>query len=431
MKILFTNTGPWGTGSATVVDGVMQELHRLGHEARVIFPDSGFASPDYARYYRHPEKFHILKFPAAPGGEYLYTFPLIITDPHPRNYHHAWTFKNLSERQLRAYMDYFGAAADRIINEFQPDIIECQHIWIMDYVLEQKGYSYISVAHHSDQMGFRYDTRMRAYAARAAEKAAHIFAISESVREEVLSLYPVTEEKVSVCANGYDQRVFRPRRVQRRKLLAAHHLEDYEDMPIITFAGKISKTKGADYLLRANQIIQKQKDTLILIFGAGELEDVVDPELREEFDLKNVVVMGHQPQDVLSRFHNIARLSVLPSRSEGFGIAALEAMGCGLPVVASDTGGLHDFIVGSLVPCGDSRAIADRVLALLALPESAYRELCEEALARARRYSWTEIVRKRMSVYERVSGEAIPPVRSGPEGAREPERAAARGSSES
>jgi glycosyltransferase involved in cell wall biosynthesis len=315
-------------------------------------------------------------------------------------------------------MDYFGAAADRIINEFQPDIVECQHIWIMDYVLEQKGYSHISVAHHSDQMGFRYDTRMRAY-------AAHIFAISESVREEVLSLYPVTVEKVSVCANGCDQRAFRPRRVQRRKLLAAHHLEDYEDMPIITFAGKISKTKGADYLLRANRIIQRQKDTLVLIFGAGQLEDVVNPEMREEYELRNVVVMGHQPQDVPARFHSIARLSVLPSRSEGFGIAALEAMGCGIPVQASDTGGLHDFIVGSLVPCGDSRAIADRVLALLALPESAYRNLCEEALAKARRCSWAEIVRKRLRVYARVSGVAIPPVRI------EPERAAARGSSES
>jgi hypothetical protein len=80
---------------------------------------------------------------------------LIITDPHPRNYRHAWTFKDLSKAQLAVSMDYFGAAADRVIGEFQPDIIECQHIWRMDFVLEQSGYRYISAAHHSDLMGFR------------------------------------------------------------------------------------------------------------------------------------------------------------------------------------------------------------------------------------------------------------------------------------
>ncbi len=51
MKILFTNTGPWGTGSATVVDGVMNDLIQRGHQVQVIFPDSGFKSPDFYRYY--------------------------------------------------------------------------------------------------------------------------------------------------------------------------------------------------------------------------------------------------------------------------------------------------------------------------------------------------------------------------------------------
>jgi glycosyltransferase involved in cell wall biosynthesis len=386
VRVLFTNTGPWGTGSATVVDGVMNELIRRGHEARVIFPDSGFESPDFSRYYENPDRFSILKFPVTYNGEELYTFPLIITDPHPRNFRHAWTFKDLSQSQLEAYMCYYCDFTEKVIEEFKPDIIECQHIWIMDYVLENKGYKYISVAHHSDQLGFRYDRRMRRYARRAARHASYIFAISESVREEVLELYPVDSKRVVVLPNGYDQNVFYRKEVDRSELLARFGLERYRNTPIITFAGKISKTKGIDYLLKANKIIQKQRQTAIVVFGAGDLQDVISEDSPDSHEMKNVILMGHQTPEVLAAFHNVARLNVLPSRSEGFGIAALEAMGCGLPIVASRTGGLAKLVVDGLVAIGDYREIARKALRILALPDREYQKLSDQAHRRACEY---------------------------------------------
>ena len=400
MRILFTNTGPWGTGSATVVDGVMKDLMRRGHETRVIFPDSGFESPENRKYYDHPDRFCILKFPVEYRSEYLYTFPLIITDPHPRNYRHAWTFRDLTEKQLHCYMDYFGDCVRNVIEDFKPDIIECQHIWIMDYVIERMGRRYISTAHHSDQMGFRYDKRMRAYAKIAAQKASHIFAISEYVKQEILELYPVKSEKIAVMPNGYDQSVFRRKRVDRTKLLAQNNIPHDTDVPVITFAGKISRTKGVDFLLMANKIIQKQREAILLLFGAGDFEDVLESELADEYEFRNVFVMGHRPHEVLASFHNIARLSVLPSRSEGFGIAALEAMGCGTPVVASKAGIPEDLVVGSLVDVGDHVGLANRILSILDMPEHEYRALSDRAVERATYYSWERIVEKRLGVYE-------------------------------
>ena len=402
MKVLFTNTGPWGTGSATVVNGVMNELIRKGHEARVIFPDSGFESPDFASYYDQPARYTILKFPVTHENEHLYTFPLIITDPHPRNFPHAWTFRDLSPSQLQAYMDYYGDVAEQVIRQYRPDVIECQHIWIMDYVLGKKGFPYISVAHHSDQLGFRYDKRMRKYARRAAKHAAYIFAISESVRDEVLELYPVEPERVIVLPNGYDQEVFKRDSVDRHRLLARFGLERYRNAAIITFAGKISKTKGIDFLLRANRIIQRQLEAAIVVFGAGELKDVMSGVAPQAYEMKNVIMMGHQTPDVLAAFHNIARLSVLPSRSEGFGIAALEAMGCGVPMVASRTGGLGRLVVGGLVPIGDFRELARQCLKILRMPEKEHRKLCERAYAKAHEYSWRKITRRRLKIYQRI-----------------------------
>jgi glycosyltransferase involved in cell wall biosynthesis len=377
----------------------MNELIRRDHEARVIFPDSGFESPDFNKYYDHPDRFCILKFPVTYNGEHLYTFPLIITDPHPRNFPRAWTFKDLSPAQLQAYMDYYAAFTEKVIEGFRPDVIECQHIWIMDYVLGKKGYRYISVAHHSDQLGFRYDRRMRKYARRAGRHASYIFAISESVKQEVLELYPVDPARVLVLPNGYDQQIFRRNEVNRNKLLSQFNLQRYQNMPIITFAGKISKTKGIDYLLRANRMIQRKREAAIIVFGAGELDDVLSGMPADAYDMKNVIMMGHRTPEVLAAFHNIARLSVLPSRSEGFGIAALEAMGCGIPIVASRTGGLANLAVGGLVPIGDHREIARQVLRILALPDRKHRRLCEQAYKRAREYSWKKIVKQRLKIY--------------------------------
>ena len=122
----------------------------------------------------------------------------------------------MSEEQLRLYMQEFKRRINGIIRSFRPHIIECQHIWAMDHAMMELGYTFISAAHHSDQMGFRYDPRMREYAIRASPSATYIFAISDMVRQEVLDLYPVAPEKVVVIGNGYDQQTFWPTGSYRR-----------------------------------------------------------------------------------------------------------------------------------------------------------------------------------------------------------------------
>lgn len=399
MRILFTNTGPWGTGSATMLDGVMDELHKQGHETHVIFPDSDYVQGRPDDFHEHPDRYSVLEFPKTFNGQHFRTFPLMITDPHPRNYPDAWTYKDLTEKQLYAFMDHYADLLNETIREVQPAVIESQHIWIMSYVLKQQGYPYISVAHHSDQMGYHYDERMRPYAEEAAQGASYIFAISESVREEVIELYSVDPEKVILMPNGYDQKIFQSRRIDREKVLFDYGLEHLEDKPLITFAGKLSETKGIDFLLKANKILQEETDVAILAFGAGSLVEILEKLPEGTYDTTNFVEMGHHPPDVLAKFHNIARLSVMPSRTEGFGIAALEAMGSGLPVVASRTGGLPEFVVGELFPVGDDRTLAEKIMKILSLPEERYRDLSQKALERAREYSWKKIVDRRLDIY--------------------------------
>lgn len=399
MRVLITNTGPWGTGSATVTDGVARELMNLGHKVKVVFPDVGFETDDKDIYYGNPKVYNILKFPVDYKNTCLYTFPLIISDPNPRNYRKAWTFKDLSKREMDAYFNYFKERIIKIIDLFEPDIIECQHIWAMDFIIHELGLPYVSVAHHSDQLGFKQDKRMRHYAKEAAKSARYIFAVSKMVRNEVLQLYFVDPEKVIVLPNGYDQRTFFPKQLSKTKVLHSLGIKNKNDLPVVTFAGKISKTKGVDVLLEANKIIQKKFPAIFLLFGSGELQDILNES--REYELKNVHLMGHHRSETLAKAHKIAKLSVLPSRTEGFGIAALEAMGCGTPVVATKSGGPEEFIT-ELVEPDDPINLANGIIKILELDDEEYMNVRHRALQVAKKYSWGWIVKERIKYYKKA-----------------------------
>ena len=92
----------------------------------------------------------------------------------------------------------------------------------------------------------------------------------------------------------------------------------------------------------------------------------------------------------------------MPSHYELFGMVALEAMACGMPVVASQVGGLafliQDGITGFVVPDGDPRALSERLTRLLTEPDLRQR-LGEQAAAYARQYAWEHVVDRLLDVY--------------------------------
>jgi len=403
VRILITNTGPWGTGSAVVAEAVHHEFRRLGHKAALLFPDSQFETSDRKRYYGRPDLYYIWRFPVERDGRVLATFPLMITDPHPRNVPKAPTFRDLSKDLFRFYLREARRQLEGAVKRFRPDLVECHHIWATAYLAHQMGLPYVTVAHHSDQMGFHYDERMRSYAIEAARGASWIFSISEFVKREVLALYPgVKEQKTVVLENGYDQRIFFPRRCQRAQVFRSLRRADSPRLPLMTFAGKLSRTKGIDVLMRANQLVQRERKALLLLAGAGRLEDEFNVEERAEFHWENVVFLGQVQQPLLAKLHNLATLSLMPSRTEGFGIAALEAMGCGTPVIATRSGGPETFVVGDLIQAEDPEALAGAILNLLSLNPQEQRGLRQAALQRARQYSWKEIVKRRLDYFNQM-----------------------------
>lgn len=401
MNILFINTGPWGTGSFTVIKGLAKEMLKLGHKVKILFPDAHFASVDLDEYYKNQDLYHIWEFPIKNASTTLRTFPLMITDPHPRN-PTPLTFKDLSREQLALYEQALANEILKLNDTFRPDIIECHHIWLASWTCHKLGLDYVVMAHHSDQLGFKYYPEIQKKAIASAQGAHKIFAISKSVKKEILRLYHVDFSKIYLSKNGYDKETFKPFIINKETVLKALNLDIPLGVPIISFAGKLSRTKGMDLLMRANKELNSKREIHTIVMGAGEIAEITKKLEEGSYSLKNMHFVGHQTPEMVANIHNICNVGVMPSRSEGFGIACLEAMACGLPMVVSKSGGPETFAIGKIIDKGSSDQLAQSILEILDLPESQYLDLCQEAIKAAEKFSWKKIAEKHLEIYSDI-----------------------------
>lgn len=358
-------------------------------------------SVDKDEYYKNKHIYKIWEFPISNGSVVISTFPLMITDPHPRN-PNAITFKSLTYEQITFYEQQLTQELKQLIQEFQPDVIECHHIWLSSWVLHQMDVDYTVVAHHSDQLGLKYYPAIAKKVCASAHGAKKIIAISESVKHEVMRLYHIEEKQVIVLSNGYDASIFNKRTVIRDAFLAELGIHIEPHAPIISFAGKISRTKGVDFILVANKLLQAQVNVHFIMMGSGSIEEFCAKLDSERIDLNNMHFIGQQIPENVAKVHSISRLSVMPSRSEGFGISCLEAMGCGLPVVVTRCGGPEQFAVGKILDKKDPVLLAQAILDLLALSQPEYHNLSLEATQAAEKYSWERITKQHLGLYSNL-----------------------------
>ena len=176
---------------------------------------------------------------------------------------------------------------------------------------------------------------------------------------------------------------------------------------VVGYVGRLASHKGVDVLLRALPGLDR---VTLRIAGAGPDEAALR-ELAVELGVADRVdFVGSLPQEQLPGFYRGLDVLVVPSVPtpgwlEQFGRVVVEAMACGVPVVASDTGALPDVVgdAGLLVPPGDHHALRDCLRALLD-DATHRRELAERGLDRARRASWPEVARAYHELYDRATG---------------------------
>ncbi len=165
--------------------------------------------------------------------------------------------------------------------------------------------------------------------------------------DQLVELYGADRDRVEVVPLGVDHAFFSPgdRGCARRALGLSG------DGPLLLFVGRIQPLKGAEVALEAFEILVKSIPSaqFVLVGGPsgprGEAEVTALGAMVEALDLGGRVrFVAPQPHELLSTYYRAADCCLVPSRSESFGLVALEAAACGTPVVAAAVGGLTTLV---------------------------------------------------------------------------------------
>ena len=174
--------------------------------------------------------------------------------------------------------------------------------------------------------------------------------------------------------------------------------------PVILYVGRVCEQKGTDVLINAYRRLQ-QKVPLARLVVAGPAERfgrAGESELTRRISECGGLYLGAVDESELASIYNMADIFVMPTRQvEMFGMAAVEAQGCGKPVIASRHGGLTEVISdksGLFFPTGDDGALSDRMLQLL-LDQDLCQSLAGNARANATRFAWPKIVDQLETLY--------------------------------
>ena len=365
-----------GSGSGTYTRNLAVHLTALGHEVCVILPEN---TDDYERVEGvrlHPVFFTPEDEPNEAGAvsdadgttmadAIPFNFPCFTS--HPRS---TMTFADLNEAQLAQYTRAFTRAIDEEIAADKPDIVHGQHVWILPALAAGRGIPLVLTAHGTDLMGYNKWPHLRPYAQTAMDACSAVISISKDNCQLLGEIWPDQQDKVVMMRNGYDPGIMYPEELTREEVLGDYVIapDEYEDRNIVLFAGKLAHFKGVDILLEAVKEYETEKPaTLTLIAGDGDERAALHAQA-EELGLQTVHFLGNVQIQKLRRLYNIADVSLVPSRREPFGLVAIEAMACGTPVIASNQGGLPDFVnesVGALVEPENAHDLAQTILRIL------------------------------------------------------------------
>ena len=331
----------------------------------------------------------------------------------------------MPRERIRDHLDEFvdGVEAFRIAGGFDYDLIHA-HYWLsgaVGLVLRDRwSVPLVQMFHTLGHLknGVARASADREPAVRIEEEARILGAVDRIVaattveRTHLVKHYGADPARIAVIPCGVDTNLFLP-----GDQAAARAALGLDDQLQLLYVGRLAPIKGLETLLDAMARLRAAGTRVRLSIVGGDADEPLnghEGELRARLarlDLRSAVTfVGAQPQERLRAWYVAADATVLPSHYESFGMVAMEAMACGIPVVASRVGGLQttvrDGVTGLLVPDHDPAALAGALDRLLGDPDLRFR-LGREGVQWAARHRWPciaeAVCREYAALVERAS----------------------------
>ena len=247
-----------------------------------------------------------------------------------------------------------------------------------------------------DRAGDKVHHKVYEIERRGMHAAMRVIAVSDMTGQIIQHRYGVENDKIEVIYNGIENDNGIGAEVRPQTGIGRSD-------KIVLFVGRITMQKGPEYfIMAAKKVLEKIDNVKFVMAGTGDkIRDVIELAAREGIGHR-VLFTGFLRGDDVHRVYSMADVYVMPSVSEPFGIAPLEAINHDVPVIISKTSGVAEVLTHVLkVDFWDTDDIANKIIAVLKHPPLS-RTLRKHADIEARRLTWDGAASKCRSVYDRV-----------------------------
>lgn len=313
---------PIKTGSGVYFTNVIDGLKRFNVEQAAIYA----TTPEY-NFNFVDEKFEV-EF----QGEDI-SFPIVgMSDIMPYD---NTLYKNMTDEMIESWQKAFREKLIQARETFKPDVVITHHLWILSSMVCDvfENEKVLGVCHNTDIRQAEKNPAMKDKHVKSLGKLDKILALSKGVINEIANIYNYPVEKIVNIGAGYNEKIFYP----------AEKYEKHDNVKIL-YAGKFDESKGFYELIKAFRLLEK-KDTKVELELIGNLKDEDRPRVESLVgDSKRIRIYNAVDQVHLGEIMRYKDIFVLPSYFEGLGLIAVEALGSGLRVVATEIEGLIEFL---------------------------------------------------------------------------------------
>ncbi|HQU39120.1 MAG TPA: N-acetyl-alpha-D-glucosaminyl L-malate synthase BshA, partial [Chitinophagales bacterium] len=325
-----------------------------------------------------------------------YKQPFRLDSFHENIFYHEVNFSNYP---LFDYPPYETALASKIVDIAEYEQLELLHVhyaiphasaaYLAKQILKEKGYHlpFITTLHGTDITLVGKDETFVPVVTFSINKSDGITTVSQSLKDTTYEHFDIRKD-IEVIPNFIDFSRFKKLDKDHfRKVIASNGEK------IIMHTSNFRKVKRVDDVVRVFCKIRQEMPAKLLLVGDGPERQNIEKMSRQVCHQDDVHFLGKQ--DAIEELLAISDLFILPSETESFGLAALEAMACQVPVISSNTGGLPEINIygetGFLSPVGDVDDMAANAIRILENEET-LAAFKERAFKQAQRFSLDRIM---------------------------------------
>lgn len=281
---------------------------------------------------------------------------------------------------------YYLLKFNLILATIAPDIVHAHNL-AFSHLIYAINLRHVFITDHNIGHDYTPYTRL--------EKINRVFAISNQVKDDIIRRHGGKYKNLTVVENGIDNKSIRQK---------VHHKSIGSEFRIVMVSRLNLIQKAQDVLIRAISLIPQRYSLKLDFIGTGNDRDKL-AEMVEQLGLTDKIsFLGNKSRKELYQMLCDYDLLVQSSKMEGFGLTVAEGMAAGLPVLVSDNGGPLEIIdhgkYGFSFKTGDAEDCASQLMSIMDMSASKYQEACQKSIARAEKYSLSQMMNKYYQYYQ-------------------------------